>query len=498
MEEENPRAQAVKIYEQGMKANARGNPYFAYDCFLRAIELNPDEPVFRVHAAGAAVQLSRPRDFLLDQAVQQAQLAVQLNPNEIAFWGELGQVSVNSYRYPEAIAAYEKALEINPDVAPFWGMLGFAYHRDGKKDKARDCYLEAVRLDPELGEVHFLLSTYYDQEDFDRAKQAYHGERGFMAKNKSMHAVESCWNAAHGYLGTGDYKKGWEYFEARLKPNLAMNEMARLMMRFTKPLWKGERDCTVLIHSEMGLGDILLMARYLPMLPQKGVNIIFECQKTLIDLMAFNFPMVRVVPYGQAPEEYDYQLPMMSFPWLFRTRSYTVPWSGPYIKAMPEKTSEWAKIRSAGGVPNIGVVWSAGVRSFNASNHQTGKQKSLTFEQIKPILGIPGINFVSLQVEREAELKNPGIKDFSDTAAILANLDGVVTVDTSVANLAGSMGKKMWLLDRVNHCWRYADIKTPWYPENVTILRQSKFGVWDDVLEKLHNELTAFSVKMAA
>jgi hypothetical protein len=192
---------------------------------------------------------------------------------------------------------------------------------------------------------------------------------------------------------------------------------------------------------------------------------------------------------------YDFQIPLMSLPHALRMRDYQIPWDGPYLSADSAHIEKWKRDKSK---PAIGVCWAGGARNYNAQNHEIDGRRSLKFEQIKPLLDIPGIDFVSLMAEKNADFYNEGLKSFSDTAGVIHHLDGVISVDTAVANLAGAMAKPTWVLSRFDQCWRWCkDLKKPWYP-TVTVLRQTTPGDWSGPLDAIRSDLGVISRKIAA
>jgi len=262
------------------------------------------------------------------------------------------------------------------------------------------------------------------------------------------------------------------------------------------------RPARVLIHSEQGLGDILLLVRYFPVVERDfGVKLLFECPASMLALVQHNFPSVECVINGSGLE-FDYHLPIMSLPFVCKTRADTVPWNGPYLRAEPHKISEWSCFwpLNEPGIPRIGICWSTGVNAYNPHNYDVHKKKSVPFDLLKPILDVPGVAYVSLQTgDGSEDMPNPGIKTFSDTAAILHHLDGMITVDTALANLAGAMGAKTYLLDRRDFDWRYYnELKQPWYP-TVKPYRQTVLNDWSPVISSVVDEMKKLAAsKMAA
>ncbi len=494
--------EAHQAYQTGCAAHAKGNRHLAYDSFLRAIELDPNVSAYRLNLAITAQSLARPADQLNDMAYFQASECCRIQPEALGNWVGFAEIAMLTHHYKEAIHAYEQALRLAPDNARLWCLLGFVHHKIDHTEDAKQCYLKSVELDPEQGQPHFLLSTCYTGKDYDPARIAYHGEKAFTVKHKATLSLEAMWNAAHGFLGIGCYEKGWGYFEARLHRNLTNQGRVLAPFKFPQPMWKGERDCTVLIHSEMGLGDVVCFLPYLPIIERHfSVKAKLECPASMLALVQYNFPSVECTVNGVGME-FDYHLPIMSLPYVCKTRADTVPWDGPYLRAEPHKIDEWSCFwpLNEPGIPRIGICWSTGVNAYNPHNYDVHKKKSVPFDLLKPVLDVPGVAYVSLQTGDEAEsMPNPGIKTFSDTAAILHHLDGVITVDTALANFAGAMGAKTYLIDRFDYDWRYHDkLKQPWYP-TVTPYRQTVLNDWSPVISSLVDEMKKLAAnKMAA
>lgn len=485
---------AIALYTQAMEAKSKGDLQTAFNLLQQCVQISPNEVSYRLHLALVCYEMSKSSEVLREMACFNLNELVKIAPGFVSNWIALAEISLNCNKVNESIAAYEKAVIMEPNNAKTWSTLGFAYTKVGNAKDAKRCFERALSLDPELGIAHFLMTTVLVDDLVDNHKKAFHGERGFQCEKPASYAVESCWNSALGYLNIGDYEKGWNYFEARLRRNTSNHGQILPQDRFTKPLWKRQKDCRVLISHEMGFGDCFLMMRYLPIIKEQfNVDVQFECMPNVIELAQYNLPGIQCLLYGQADEaSFDYHLPMMSLPLACGTTRETIPWDGPYIKALPTKIEEFRqKLNLKIDQLNIGICWCAGIRNFNATNYADGIRKSLAFDDIKPLLDT-GVHFVSLQPESD-ELPNPGIKDFSDTAAIIELMDGIISVDTSVANLAGSMGKKTWVMNRVDSCWRYSkDIETPWYPTVIDV-RQNKTHEWFPVVTKLAFELERFA-----
>lgn len=482
----------------------KNNPWMAFDLWMQAIELDPYTVDYRLNIGAMCIHLGKPFDFYKDLALGCAVTASRIQPNRMDVWMATAEYSINASKYPEAITALEQALMFEPNNARLWVLKSFCHQRNAQKMEAYDCAEQAIKLDPEMGEAHFLIAYNSTLERFDPLKMATHGEKAFRAQKPCNDQITACWQSAHGYLNLGDYVKGFEYFEARFRLNALFAGGGSALARFKQPRWRGEKNRTVLIHPEMGFGDSFLMLRYLRVVTGKfnTTKIIFECFPQMIDLVRYNFPDIDVREFGSITEGFDYHLPMMSLPHYCKTRSNTVPWEeGGYLKAELGKIEEWSELLREKKILdttklNIGICWSGGKRAYNSGAQETDKRRSVPFELVKPLLAMPGINWISLQAENDSGLPNPGIQSFSDTAAIIHMCEAVVSVDTSVINLAGAMGKKTWLLNRYDHCWRWG-VPGAWYP-TIKDICQTHYGVWDDVIDKIKNELADECDKIAA
>lgn len=497
-------AQAHEFYEKGLAAQEAQDLQGAFDNLMKAVELNPLSPPYRMNLAVMANRIALATDHLRELAYQQGVEACRQASHVLGNWILLGDIALSALKYPEAIAAYERALSIDDKVVKLWTILGFCHLRINEIPKAKLCYEKALEINPEFGHAHFLLSVLYAGIYYNPEKQAFHGEKGFTSKHPTNMDVDSCWNAAHGYLAMGNYEKGWKYFTARLNRNTQNAGHKLLVKRYQKPVWKGENNCRLLVTAEMGLGDSFIMARYFEMIENKvGISLVFECHKQMLALMRYNLTYVKCIEYGTVTEDdFDYHIPMMSLPLICETKSDSVPWTdGGYIKADQSKIDEWRNWDgfATDGRLNIGLCWSGGSRAYNAANHETDKRRSLPLRQFQGALKGVHANFIALQPEGDSgPYKKPSIKDFSDTAAIIHLLDAVVSVDTSVINLAGAMGKRAWLLNRYDSCWRWSrHLKTPWYP-TVREIRQEEPGDWSSVLSIINYELKDVVVECTA
>jgi ADP-heptose:LPS heptosyltransferase len=245
------------------------------------------------------------------------------------------------------------------------------------------------------------------------------------------------------------------------------------------------------------------------MLAKLGAKVIFEVQKPLLALMKNVEGVASMTTTGIEPAEpYDYYCPLMSLPHAFQTTLETIPSSIPYIPSDPIKTEYWKNKLGKKDKIRIGLVWSGGFRPDQPEVWATNNRRNLPLEKLTVFKDID-VQFYSLQKGDPAEselvevLKNgwegpqiinyaSELNDFTDTAALIENLDLVIAVDTSTAHLAAALGKPTWILNRFDTCWRWLQERkdSPWYP-SVTLFRQKDQGDWDQVLQKISDELTS-------
>jgi len=240
----------------------------------------------------------------------------------------------------------------------------------------------------------------------------------------------------------------------------------------------------ILIRHEDGFGDTIQFLRYAQLLAETGARIVLSAPRELARLMRGQTGIAEVFTGNADPARHDYHCPIGSLPYVFDTSIETVPADGAYIAADPTLTAEWAARLPPG--PRVGLVWAGASRSGGPAAQALDRRRNLPFKMLLPLTVTPGLSFVSLQMgparsQIAGGVHDPmgAVKDFADTAAIIANLDAVISVDTAAAHLAGAMGKPVFLLDRYDNCWRWLHGRgdSPWYP-TLMIFRQTQPGDW--------------------
>jgi Tetratricopeptide repeat/Glycosyltransferase family 9 (heptosyltransferase) len=398
---------------------------------------------------------------------------------------------------PEAALS---ALRDAPESAVTYNLRGMALAEIGKFREAARCFDGAARLDPNAPSGWANLAMMLKIEGrFDDSLAAY--DRA-VARAEIDPQIRV--NRAVALLHAGRWEEAWRDYEWRFnRPGYAFASAAPLLpvLEATTRL-NGTR---ILVSHEEGLGDSLQFARYLPMLARLGAEVIASVPAPLIRLLR-GMQDITVIQAGGGPlPAHDYQCPFFSLPRAFGTTTRNVP-GNPYIPSDPSLAAAWAPRLPAAGL-SAGLVWAGQARPWLQGFTSVDRRRSVDLAAFAPLASVRDVRFVSLQAGTEAaqgqdpppgmELTDPMdlVRDFADTAAIIANLDVVISVDTSVAHLAGAMGKPVFLLDRYDNCWRWLHGRTdsPWYP-SMTIFRQPRPGDWSSVMHRAASALTSLMV----
>jgi hypothetical protein len=293
----------------------------------------------------------------------------------------------------------------------------------------------------------------------------------------------------------GDFDRGWEELEWRWQTPAC----APWRRDFVQPLWRGEEPLagrTILLHAEQGFGDAIQLARYAPLVAAQGARVVLEVPAPLTALCSRIAGVAAVVTRGERLPDFDCHCPLLSLPLAFRTRPATIPATIPYLSADEDRVRAWRQRLPETRMRRVGIAW-AGNSSF-----QGDRTRSIGLARLSPLLAAPGVTFFSLQKElRDGDCDilrgNPHVmhlgdamEDFSDTAAIMACLDLVISSDTSVAHLAGAVGRPVWVLLQYVADWRWLLDRrdSPWYP-TARLFRQPELDDWDSVIRQVRDEL---------
>ena len=463
---------ADALHALGALALQTGNAAVADTLLTQAIALKPAAD-FQLTRAAALLALHRP-----DDAARIARLVLRARPESAEAHQLLGHALYDSKHADEAIDAYGTALRLRPDLPDIRNNLGLALRQAGRLAEAEQEFRQAP-AEPEA--LVNLSSVQKERGAFAEAEATLRRALGIAPANPILRYN---WSLLMLLLGrTADAWDGWEQrFRAGAIPE----------RHFSQPQWHGEPlgGSTLLVHAEQGLGDIIQFVRYLPAIHG---NVVFEAPPRLMRLLSANPALPPMVPAGAALPPADAVIPLLSLP----ARTTIAPVGPPYLFAEPERVAAW-KDRIGDSGLRVGINW----QGFSGRFEDKGR--SVPLAAFRPLAAVPGIRLISLQKgEGEDQIASAGFAvetlagldagpdAFLDTAAVMMTLDLIITSDTSIAHLAGALGRTVWVALRRVPDWRWMLDRTdsPWYP-TMRLFRQTADGEWESVFSAMAAELS--------
>ena len=467
----------------GVLRSEAGDHAGAADVFARAAELAPDDAEAQYNLGTVLMSLTR-----TDEGIAHLQRAVALAPEHARAYGNLGNALCAAGRVAEAEAACRKAVALAPSSAMAFNSLGAALAAQQRLAEAADSFRHAAELKPDFAEAQFNLGKALQSQGLRQEALAQY-----------RRAVELRPDYADAQLGqaflllvTGDFAAGLPQLEWRWRLD------GKTPRKFDRPLWRGEdlNGKSILLYAEQGFGDSLMLLRYAPRVKARGGRVVIEVPRALERLAAsLTGGPYTVVAEGSPLPSFDVQCPMMTLPLAFGTTVATIPATIPYYAVAPEAVARWrTRLGSEPGM-KVGLVWAG------SPLHKNDRTRSIEIGRLAPLFGLPGVRLYSLQVgDRARDLAalpagqvtdlSSGLTDFAETAAAVAALDLVITVDTAVAHIAGALGKPVWIMLPFDPDWRWLLGRgdNPWYP-SARLVRQEKPGAWDGVIGKVRGAL---------
>jgi tetratricopeptide (TPR) repeat protein len=441
----------------GLALHAAGRFEEAVTWYRNALRLAPDHPEILYNLGNACLELGH-----INEALSSFDAVLAKNPDHIGARVNRGNTLLRFNQPVKAIASYEGALAAMPGHPQILTNRGHALRRLDRPVEALADFEAALAAAPEFPEAHF--------------------------------------EAAMTRLGLGDFDAGWKAYEWRWRTGAFAGQRRQLQA----PLWLGDTPVsgkTILLHAEQGLGDTIQFIRYAPLLAGRGAKVVCEVQPELLPLLAQlqNARDVTIIAKGEPLPAFDLHCPLLSLPLAFGTQPETIPAAVPYLAAPEQRLAEWRDRLPQGG-PRAGFVWSG------QPSHKNDANRSIPLARLAALFDDPRLRCFSLQsdlrdADSEALRGLPNLvhlggefRDFADTAAVIALLDVVVSVDTAVAHLAGAMGKPVVILipHAADFRWLGGRDDSPWYP-TAKLFRQPAFGDWDSVIVRLRDELRQLS-----
>jgi tetratricopeptide (TPR) repeat protein len=442
-------------YNLGNVFMKQGHLAAAIVCYQRTLQFQPNRPSALVNLGNAWQAQGK----LLD-AVACFEQVVRSQPGFVEAHINLGNAYHALARVPDAIACYRTALRLRPEFAEGHHGLGNALQSQGHIAQAMDCYRQALRLMPDHADAHFGLGL--------------------------------------ALLRQGQWEQGWPEYHWRWRTR------DFTVPPFPQPAWDGSdlTGRTIVIYAEQGLGDTIQFARYAPLIKERGGRVLLRCQVPLVRLLADLSGIAGIVPRDQPLPPCDCHASLLNLPMLFHTTPATVPAQVPYLTADVARRARWRAWLDEKPGRKIGVCWQGNPK------HKEDAKRSLKIASLKPWAQVAGVRLVSLQVgdgdDRQAEeakssaMLDPGLvadqqgETFMELAALMRELDLVISVDTALVHLAGALGVPTWVVLAYVPDWRWLMERedTPWYP-TLKLFRQSQLGDWETVITRIAKELRA-------
>ena len=485
-----PGAELVRRGDELQNAGKRGE---AEECYRQALSLQPEDAEARRRLAYvlAAAGSARQERGEIEAAIADYEESLALEQVQAQVLNNLGNLYKNSGRLGDAIAAYRSAVDADDSLAEAHFNLGTGLFESGARAQAIAHYRTALALRPTFAEASVSLGLLLEREgDAPGAAACY---RDAIAARPDF--AEAHFNHALQLLLAGDFEKGWEEYEWRLR----LPELVPLWPFAGRPRWDGSplEGKTILLYAEQGLGDAIQFVRFAPLVAERGGRVILSCAASLMALFESVPGVAALADWSKPAPAFDLCCSLLSLAGIFRTTLATLPAQTPYLHADPERLRRWsARFAPDAARLKVGLVWAT------QSANKSAQSRSLDLEMLAPLASAGDVLFCSLQ-------KGPGadhiahapagmrivdfgreLADFSDTAALIANLDLVISIDTAAAHLAGAMATPVWVLTDWPPEWRWllGRDDSPWYP-TMRLFRRAREETWQGVISRLAEAL---------
>ncbi|MGA2582014.1 MAG: tetratricopeptide repeat-containing glycosyltransferase family protein [Tepidisphaeraceae bacterium] len=466
---------ADSIHMLGVLAHQTGQQQIALDLILRAISINDLSAQYFSNLSLVLSSLGRNQE-----ALAALKRALALKPDDAVSLTNLANTLIDLGQYTEATTAARRLIQLYPKFHLGYFNLGNAERLLDHLEESAKAYETAIELKPNYTEcMTNLANVYFTLQKLDQAFAVW--DRIFDIPNYPMARL----NRSIAFLLRGDYQRGFEEYESRL----LVPESGTVPPDLGRPRWNGEplHGQRILLYAEQAFGDTFNFARYIPMVAERGGKIILCCHPASMELLK-NIPGVdRVTSMMQPLPEFDLHCPLPSLPWVFQTRLDSIPAEIPYIHADPAKIEFWKSRLAGENRRKIGLAW---------AGRPIPRNRFVPPQLLAPLANVANVRFYSLQKsDASATTEKPPLemvdwteelKDFSDTAGLIANLDLILTVDTAVAHLAGAMGKPTWIMLKFVPDWRWMLGRSDslWYP-TARLFRQERLNDWQSPVDEI-------------
>ena len=485
---------AHALHLLGAIAYKKGLYRQAIDLIREAIKNNPFMPQCH-NTLGAALRATGE----LEEAITAYEQAISLDPQYCSAHLNMGNIFMSQGQFRAAITKYRHAISLDPVCIEAYNNMAIALQYQGEFEAAMEKCKQALLLKPDNAEVYNTIASVFMKKG--RCTEAIDNYQRAL-KVKPDNAEAHC-NLGMTFLLIGRFEEGWSEYQWRLNTAKASGSH-----RYPVPCWDGSpfEGKRLVVHFEQGFGDNIQFIRYLPMVKRRGGTVICEMLRPLTGLLR-GFPGIDELinaPLGNRPSiRSDLHVPLLELPRIFGTTLHTIPGDVPYLHADAIKSKYWRQ-RLAGMDLKVGIVWAG------EPAHNEDKNRSCHLRHFLRLSKIPGVQLIGLQKGAAAgQVKDLAgmisitnlegeLNDFTDTAAVIDNLDMVISVDTAVLHLAGAMGKPAWAMLSAAPDWRWMLDRqdSPWYP-TIKLFRQRRYGNWDGVCERIAKKLERLASRSA-
>lgn len=490
---------SLRIYPKNFYTlNNLGNLYLdlldyssSLSAFNQALQINPSFDEAWLNKGTVLHELKN-----YQEAISHFEKALNLNPQYVEALCNKGNSLHALKLFEDAIEVYKHALELSPDYSKIWFNIANSMCELNRHNESLMYYDKALQLNP--FDAHFLSNKGNALYELSRLDEAIdHYDRALLLDSNYC---EAQFNKGLALLLKGDFENGLPLYENRWKSPTVPRSPKKNSSK--APVWLGVESLegkSILLYGEQGLGDFIHFCRYAKLVKQLGAKVILEVPKELDELMRNLNGASQLIVKGQKYPSHDFKCPLMSLPLAFNTNSKNIPTDTPYLIADQEKITSWKLKLGEQKKKRIGLVWSS------ASNFKDDSKRSLQLKEFIKALPLEKFEYICLQKHLNdcdkslfnsfGHIKFFGneLNNFADTAALIENIDLVISTCTSIPHLSGSLGKETWLLLSKVPDWRWhLDInRSPWYPSH-RLFRQSIFYDWNNVLSQIHSELQNF------
>jgi tetratricopeptide (TPR) repeat protein len=487
----------------------------ALACFEQALILQPQTAETFFNQGNVLLEMQE-----LEAALLSFNQAISLDPAYYLAYLHQGATLHGLNRLPEALNSFEQALDLQPAVAQAYILRGNTLQALARYAEALACYTQALSIDTESAEAYNNQGAALQElGQLPEAIQSYQLALGLQAnyvealcnlgaawqKTQQLEAADRCfaqamtikpayapafWNQALLKLLQGDYAQGWLLYEWRWK----VPPLSAAQRHYTQPLWLGDADIqhkTLLLYPEQGYGDFIQFVRYLPLVTPLAAKVILEVPSALFNLAQTLPSNCLFIASGNQLPDFDCHCPLLSLPLALQTRLDTIPAQTPYLFANNQQQVEWQDRLGSKTQLRVGLVWTGAQALYS------GHKRSILLEKLTPLLNL-AVDFHCLQKDfspaDSASLKNypalslhdSDLHDFAETAALIAEMDLVISIDTAVAHLAGALGKPVWILlpYAADYRWLTEREDSPWYP-SARLFRQTAADDWAGVISRV-------------